>query len=158
MCEKRIIVSNICKNAENFWEILKWRIKARKRRDAGNYNSKMKITRQLPWFSQGNKLCAYGQSNGRTKYKTPGLYSCTKKKAKKKKKKRHPQISKHVSRDKLVQTSLILNIKTESYNNLQNSNINTLCNYCYKKMHKNELVIKKYFRKLNKRKNFIHYL
>ena len=132
MCEKRIIVSNICKNAENFWEILKWRIKARKRRDAGNYNSKMKITRQLPWFSQRNKLCTYGQSNRRTKYKTPGFYSCTKKKAKKKKK-RHPQISKHVSRDKLVQTSLILNIETDSYNNLQNSNINTLCNYCYKK-------------------------
>lgn len=50
-----------------------------------------------------------------------------------KKKKRHLHISKHVSRDKLVQTSLILNIETDSYNNLQNSNINTLCNYCYKK-------------------------
>lgn len=47
---------------------------------------------------------------------------------KRQKKKRHPHISKHVSRDKLVQTSLILNIKSDSYNNLQSSNINTLRN------------------------------
>lgn len=39
---------------------------------------KLKLTRQFPWFSQGNKLCSNCQCNGRTKNETSSLNSWNK--------------------------------------------------------------------------------